>query len=139
MQGEKLSKTLIYLDTNVLIEIENQKVNCASILRAIGIDEAVFPYSAAHLQEAKEISAKTVTSRNALIAKRLQTVANVSKDVYLNESLATKKVHILGERPEIVSFQVPNFRPKPSPLTIFPKIQSNQDPKKCPRTTSRNF
>ncbi|WP_184544129.1 hypothetical protein [Mucilaginibacter sp. FT3.2] len=74
-----------YLDTNIISAIEDGEYSLDKIIK---IDKSIvqFPYSAAHIQEASNISG---TER---VLSRLETIREISKYNYLYHEVATRNV-----------------------------------------------
>ncbi|MFT4680720.1 MAG: hypothetical protein ACI9YU_000550 [Flavobacteriales bacterium] len=91
-----------YLDNNIFIYIENQTLSTADLLKNVSLDIKDFFYSASHLQEANEMTADNDFELSARLKTRFSTISEVTRNNYLYQELATKKVHKLIERPSVV-------------------------------------
>ncbi len=87
-----------YLDYNIFTAISQGEYN---IDRIRGIDRGIthFPYSAAHIQEADNISHTDPQQRNRFIDERLTTIRQVSNNYYIYYELKTNQIHFLKEDP----------------------------------------
>lgn len=92
---------IAYLDNNIIIDIEQGNLS-EEVLRA-NIDSNIetFYYSAAHLQEAHEISG-TLAEKRIRLKRRFETISNITDNNYLFHELPTNKVHKLKESPKVV-------------------------------------
>jgi hypothetical protein len=90
-----------YLDNNIIVDIEQNNLTKEGLLKNIGSNIETFYYSAAHLQEAHEISG-TQAEKNLRLMKRFETISNITDNNYLYHELDTNIVHKQIELPKIV-------------------------------------
>ena len=83
-----------YLDNNIIIDIEQENLSLEQISKIISTDK--YFYSAAHLQEANEITGK---NKDVLLNKRFDTLSSITKNNYLYHELKTNQIVILKEKP----------------------------------------
>lgn len=101
-QLDRDSEKLIYLDTNVIIDIEQGAVTTSLLAKAAGLELPLFPFSAAHIQEAKEITGETEEERSERISRRLDSIETISNSLYLYHDPNDRSVQILQETPHSV-------------------------------------
>lgn len=94
--------TRAYLDNNVIIDIEQNKLSISELSKNIGIEITEVCYSAAHIHELNEISAKDDTEFNNRLNQRFQTISEITKNKYLFHDLPSNDVYLQIELPEIV-------------------------------------
>ncbi|WPR70557.1 hypothetical protein SLW70_11500 [Flavobacterium sp. NG2] len=90
-----------YLDTNIIIEIEQGNISIENVIDNIDKEINQFFYSASHLQEAHEIKGTPKEIKERL-EKRFNTITKITNNNYLYHELKTKIVHKLIEKPSIV-------------------------------------
>jgi len=90
-----------YLDTNIIIDIEQGNISVENLIKNIDTDIKQFFYSAAHLQEACEIKGTSIEIKERL-EKRFKTITQITNNNYLFHELKTKIVHRQIEKPLIV-------------------------------------
>lgn len=88
-----------YLDTNIIIDIENCTTTLTEIIKTIDPNISEIFYSAAHVQEAKEILGETDEIKMMRIQKRLQCIHSLTNSNYLYHNLQDNKVYQLVENP----------------------------------------
>jgi hypothetical protein len=91
----------VYLDNNILIDIEQNNISKETIINNIDVNINRFFYSSAHLQEAHEIKGSPQEIKNRL-GKRFETISQVTNNNYLYHELKTQIVHKQIEKPSIV-------------------------------------
>jgi hypothetical protein len=93
---------LAYLDNNVICSIEENDYSLSRIIRIIDQPNIEFPYSHAHIQEADNITDSNKGNKDFLINRRLDTIKNITKGLYLFHDLKTNKTIIQNENPATV-------------------------------------
>ncbi|MBN2834139.1 MAG: hypothetical protein JXR48_04155 [Candidatus Delongbacteria bacterium] len=91
----------LYLDNNILIDIEKGLLSIRDIQKNLEIDLDKIYFSAAHIQEALEMTGDTDEEKNNRILKRFDTISNICKMDYLHEDM-NNRVSILQRKPEEV-------------------------------------
>jgi hypothetical protein len=91
-----------YLDNNIFIYLEKGLFSVADLLENVNPDITDFFYSASHLQEAKEMTGKDNLELSVRLKTRFKTISEVTRNNYLFQELATRKVHKLVEKPSVV-------------------------------------
>lgn len=80
----------IYLDNNIVIDIEDGKYTVDVLLCRIGQPKSRVFYSSVHLTEADEMAGNDKSQR---IAKRCQTLTNITSNNYLHMDANTHAIH----------------------------------------------
>jgi hypothetical protein len=91
-----------YLDNNIFIYIENGSFSVTELLENVNPNITDFFYSASHLQEANEMAGKDNLELLVRLKTRFKTISEVTRNNYLFQELATRKVHKLVEKPSVV-------------------------------------
>ncbi|PWI28899.1 hypothetical protein DI383_14335 [Flavobacteriaceae bacterium LYZ1037] len=102
MKKQQNLKKTAYLDNNIFVDIEQNSLSINNLLKNIDQNITDFFYSASHLQEANEMTAKTKSELNNRLIKRFQTISSVTNNNYLFQELPSNKVHKLKEKPNVV-------------------------------------
>ena len=90
-----------YLDNNIIIEIEQGHIKLKDLLKLIDNDIETIYYSAAHLQEAHEITGNYIEKQSRL-KDRFRAIASITKNNYLFHELPSNIIHKKIELPDIV-------------------------------------
>ncbi|MCK4826178.1 hypothetical protein KA005_61110, partial [bacterium] len=91
-----------YLDNNIIIDVENGLIKLSDIKKNVDNTLSEFFYSAAHIQEANEITADCENIRNEGILNRLKTIEIITDSNYLYHELPSNNLLMLKEKPENV-------------------------------------
>ena len=94
--------TKIYLDSNVIIYIENEKLSKNELTNIVKSTENKFFFSAAHIQEANEITSDDNLKRENWVSQRMRTIEEITENNYLYHQLSDNNVYELIEKPENV-------------------------------------
>ncbi len=92
----------IYLDSNIIIAIENGYYTLKDVLRNIDVEDdgkIEILYSMSHIYEAENILGDTETVRNERINQRLKTIQELTKNKYIYRKLPNNEVIIVDETP----------------------------------------
>jgi hypothetical protein len=84
-----------YLDFNVIVALNKGEISVDKLPR---IDNTImdFPFSASHIQELNNISHSDPDKRENYIHKHLQTVADISKNLYFYQTLNNEVQQIMN-------------------------------------------
>lgn len=72
-----------YLDYNVFVGIEDGRLTIDDILNKVDNRIRAFPFSAGHIQEVDNITAKDEDERAGFISKRLETIRTLTNCLYI--------------------------------------------------------
>jgi hypothetical protein len=86
-----------YLDFNIIVSLQKGKITLDE-LRKIDNNITDFPFSASHIQEVDNISHSDNETRDNYIDLHLQTIASISKNLYLYQKISNE-VLLLNETP----------------------------------------
>lgn len=92
----------IYLDSNIMIAIENGYYTFNDVLRNIGIEnqnDIEIIYSMSHIYEAGNILGDTESLRMQRINTRLTTIQEITKNCYIYRKISNNEVIIVDESP----------------------------------------
>jgi hypothetical protein len=92
----------MYLDWNVILALKKKEFTAESITKYLNSQEVLFPYSAAHVQEADNISALNDELRSKQINEHLDYLSQLTNDLYIYHSLTDKTVSLFTEKPHDV-------------------------------------
>lgn len=95
-------KKTAYLDTNIIVDIEDNHISKNDLCTNVDRDITEFFYSSAHLQEATEMTAETEKELKNQLEKRFATISSITDDNYLYTELPSHKVIVLKEKPSVV-------------------------------------
>jgi hypothetical protein len=95
-------KKTAYLDNNIFVEIEQGYLSTENLRNNIDKNLTEFYYSSAHLQEANEITADTITVLNERLNKRFETISSITNNKYISQELPSNKVYTKNENPKTV-------------------------------------
>ncbi|MBD0833337.1 hypothetical protein [Aestuariibaculum sediminum] len=95
-------KKAAYLDNNIFVDIEQNSLSTIELMKNIDHNITDFFYSASHLHEANEITAKTNSELKIRLEKRFRTISSVTNNNYLFQELPSNKVYKLKEEPNVV-------------------------------------
>lgn len=95
-------KKTAYLDNNIFVEIEQGYLSTENLRNNIDKNLTEFYYSSAHLQEANEITADTITELNERLYKRFETISSITNNKYVNQELPSNKVYTKNKNPKTV-------------------------------------
>lgn len=101
-------KRTAYIDNNVVIDIEQGYISKDDLLANVDSNLEDFFYSAAHLQEATEMTAETEEELENRLEKRFATISSITNDNYLYTELPSHKIIVLKEKPSVV-YETINF------------------------------
>jgi hypothetical protein len=90
-----------YFDNNIFVEIELRNTSTDRVIKSIDPRITSIYFSAAHLQEAEEITGESDGVRLERITRRLDTLEMVTECNYVNENLSSE-VFFLKEHPSVV-------------------------------------
>jgi len=91
-----------YLDYNIFTSIDENEFTLNKIFDKVDRNIKRFPYSAAHIQEADNITSVNPEQRDTFINGRLDKIQEITNGLYLYQELSSNKVYFLNERPETV-------------------------------------
>ncbi len=74
----------VYLDNNIVVDIEEGEKNLSSILETNEIKDPKIYFSSAHLREASEIKAETLQKRADRLGMRFKTLSDLTDNNYLH-------------------------------------------------------
>ena len=92
----------VYLDNNVIIDIEQEKIDINDLSQNLGEEITDIYYSAAHIHELNEITADNKEELKNRLTKRFQTIEEITKNKYLFHKLPSNIVYEQLESPKIV-------------------------------------
>lgn len=87
----------IYIDNNIVIDIEDGDYKREQVLSKIGMSQSRIFYSSVHLTEADEMSGD---DKEQKIAKRCQTLTNITSNNYIHLDANTHNIHMQIVKPE---------------------------------------
>ncbi|WNM20116.1 hypothetical protein [Flavobacterium capsici] len=87
----------IYLDNNIVIDIEDGNYILEELLSKIGISQSKIFYSSVHITEADEMTAQDKAQK---IEKRCRTISNLTSNNYIHLDAKTHAIHKQIVRPE---------------------------------------
>jgi hypothetical protein len=92
---------IAYLDNNVLVDLEDGNMTLNTLLQNVDKDITAFYYSAAHLQEAHEMSGNSFEKQERL-QRRFQTLSEITNNNYIYMEYPSNIVRKIIEKPAIV-------------------------------------
>jgi len=92
----------VYLDNNVLIDIEENILSINDLINVIDKNIHTFYYSASHIQEANEIKGENNEIINQRLSKRFDTISKVTNNNYLYIDLHSNDLIKICEKPFVV-------------------------------------
>ncbi len=104
----------VYLDSNVLVSIEQQEFSIQKIYHNICSDITIFPFSSAHIQETDNITDESPIIRQRRIDERFSLINEICKNNYLDQDISSKTIMLKEAEPaEILENirQVPFAKP----------------------------
>jgi hypothetical protein len=83
-QKRKLNKKplKVYLDYNVIVSLQNGEIKIEQIKDAVGTTNIVFPFSASHIEEVKNMPEVKDKTRTNLINDRLAFIDGLTKTIF---------------------------------------------------------
>ncbi|WP_447636613.1 hypothetical protein [Flavobacterium microcysteis] len=87
----------IYLDNNIVIDIEDGNYTLEKLLSNIGISKSKIFYSSVHITEADEMNAPDKTQK---MVKRCRTLTNLTSNNYIHIDTSTHAIHKQVLKPE---------------------------------------
>lgn len=123
-----------YLDYNIFTAIEDGNFSINRIYDKVDKAISEFPFSAAHIQEADNITADTDEARNIFISKRIQTIKSITNGLYIYQEPPTNKIFWLTEEPENVLETIRHVPFVKTSMRAFSNLISN-DQKQAVRET----
>ncbi|CAM2968124.1 hypothetical protein SAMN05444143_10169 [Flavobacterium succinicans] len=92
----------IYLDNNIFTSVEQNDYEIDKIRKLFNDEEIIFPFSAAHLQEANNITAATEEQRIVYLQKRFDTISRITQDFYIYHQLFPNEILWQTRKPKQV-------------------------------------
>lgn len=83
MSNVKKKPLLAYLDYNVIVSLQDADLTIDQIKHVLGTTNVVFPFSASHVEEVKNIKDRPDISREIAIKERLKFIDAITKKQYL--------------------------------------------------------
>lgn len=74
----------IYLDNNIIVDIENGELNLGELMNQLGVENGNFRFSSAHLWEALEMSSDDPKKRRAWLVQRCKTIEDICGSSYIH-------------------------------------------------------
>lgn len=115
-----------YLDYNIFTSIEDGEIVLETIIKNIDFKINHIPFSPGHIQEVDNITGKTSRQREEFIAKRLSTIKQITKCLYIHEDLANN-VYFLTEEPKTVLETITEVPFAKSAMKMFTNLISNKE------------
>lgn len=103
MGKEGKKPLLVYLDYNVIVALQDNDYSVEHIKRLVGTSNVVFPFSASHIEEVKNIKDNKDSLRLKAIGARLEFIDGLTKRQYL----------------ERIEFDLPYKKRSVSAFTVF--------------------
>lgn len=127
-----------YLDYNIFTAIEDGDFSINKIFDKVDKHINNFPFSAAHIQEVDNIFADTDELRDSFIAKRLNTIKQITNCSYIFQEIPSNKIYWLTEEPTIVLETIRHVPFAKTSMKIFMNFISNEQKEHLRQTLGIN-
>jgi len=123
-----------YLDYNIFTAIEDGDFTINKIFEKVDKHINIFPFSAAHIQEVDNIVANTDELRDNFIAKRLNTIKQITNCRYIFQEIPSNKIYWLIEEPTNVLETIRQVPFAKSSMKMFMNLISSEQKEQVRQT-----